>query len=535
MKKSRTPVREPAGNEIDNVLAAMNADELREVVQEMLLELDGRAYGRVVNSLIHRAVRGDSGWVPAALSGADVFEVLAFAESAKRVGQADPSEVDTYLHRGTGAFLRKDYAVAFRIFGALLRPIGKGEIDLGQHELVDEVLGVDAAECATQYVVAAYMTADREKRAEVVHSAIDEVRGVGYFGEPIKEMERVAVEPLPALEDFLARWRVLVEKERPSERSSEWDLENDRWLREVVCRIEGSEGLAKIARSSKRADDLRAWCASLVGTGDWKAALPAFDEAAEIVADRVYTRGEFLDGAALAARELGYTDLPARFERAWRAAPSILRLRRWLGGMESKQTIVKRAAEALATCPKQAHRQRAFLHVLLGDLEAAANLLASAPGLGWSNGEHPGHLLFPLFQLLLSGKNASLSNTGSGMDIEELESMTRAQDEPHLAAPEINQILNQAGADVVADEKVREVILESIRKAAERRVEGVTGQKRRRHYGHAASLVAICAAIDPSPTTAQWVTRLRDEYRRYPALRAELDRQVDNEVNYASR
>lgn len=220
---------------------------------------------------------------------------------------------------------------------------------------------------------------------------------------------------------------------------------------------------------------------------------------------------------------------------AWTVAPSILRLRRWLGGTESKQTIKKRATEALAACPKQAHRQRAFLHVLLGDLEAAAKLLASAPGLGWSDGEHPGHLLFPLFQLLLSGKNVSLSNAGSGMDIEALDLMTRDQDEPYLAAPEIDQILNQAGANVVADGKAREVVLESMRKAAERRVEGVTGQKRRRHYGHAANLVAICSAIDPSPTTAQWVMRLRDEHRRYPALRAELDRQVDTEENHASR
>jgi len=30
------------------------------------------------------------------------------------------------------------------------------------------------------------------------------------------------------------------------------------------------------------------------------------------------------------------------------------------------------------------------------DFEAAAKLLASAPGLGWSDGEHPGHLLFPI-------------------------------------------------------------------------------------------------------------------------------------------
>lgn len=178
-----------------------------------------------------------------------------------------------------------------------------------------------------------------------------------------------------------------------------------------------------------------------------------------------------------------------------------------------------------------------MLHVLLGDFEAAAKLLAAAPGLGWSGGDHPGHLLFPLFQVLLGGKNAGASNAaqpiGSGMSIEEQMSVDR--EGPRLAAPEVGQILKQAEITTAVDGKAREVVLASMRKAAERRIEGVTSQKRRRHYGHAASLVAICAAIDPSRATARWVARLRDEYRRYPALRAELDCQVGNEVKHASR
>jgi hypothetical protein len=35
--------------------------------------------------------------------------------------------------------------------------------------------------------------------------------------------------------------------------------------------------------------------------------------------------------------------------------------------------------------------------------EAAAKLLAEAPGLGCSSADHPGHLLFPLFCTLLGG------------------------------------------------------------------------------------------------------------------------------------
>lgn len=519
MRRRRAPAAALPTGDIEGALAALSANELRALVRDMLIELDERAHGRVINSLINRAARGGSGRAPAALSGEDVSEVLVFAEAAERVGHADPSEVDEYLRRGTGAFLRKDYAAAFRIFDALLRPIGEGEIDLGQHEMVDEVLGVDTGECAAQYVVAAYMTSAPEKRAEAVRSAIEGAHGVGYIMEPLRDMERVAVEPLAEIEEFLPRWRALIEKEANGEQLGDWGSEEDRWLREVVRRMEGAEGLAKVARSTRRADDLRAWCESLVEAGDWKAVLPAFEEAAELVADKEYARGEFLDGAALAAQELRRKDLPARFVRAWRASPNMLRLRRWLGSSGSKQTIKKRAAEALEACPKQAHRQRAFLHVLLGDLEPAAKLLASAPGLGWSESEHPGHLLFPLFQALLGGKSVSLSASdarlpGRGMDIEELELLTADRDEPRLVAPEIDQILEQAGVGVSADGKGSEVMIDSMRKAAERRVEGVTGKQRRRRYGHAASLVGICATVDPSPATARWVARLRDEHRR---------------------
>ena len=37
------------------------------------------------------------------------------------------------------------------MFEALLPPIAVGEIDLGQHELVDEVLTVDTHACVAQY------------------------------------------------------------------------------------------------------------------------------------------------------------------------------------------------------------------------------------------------------------------------------------------------------------------------------------------------------------------------------------------------
>jgi hypothetical protein len=524
---------------MEDALARLGADELRDLVRELLPWLDERARARLATSIVDRAVRGGSGWAPSPPSDAGITEIVSFAAAARRVGEADPSDVDDYLRQGSSAFLGRDYRAALEIFRALLLPISDGEIFLGEDEMADEVLGVDMAECAAQYVVATYMMSPPAERARAVDQAIAEVDGVGDFWGPLRDMERVALEPLPGFDAFLPEWRALIEARSAAERAaperaaperrSEWDTDADRWLREVVVRLEGAAGLAAVARRTRRADDLRAWCGALVEAKDWKTALAAYDEAAGTVTDAALARGEFLDGAALATRQLQRKDLPARLERAWREAPSFLRLRRWLGSAGSKSALKKRAAAALEVCPQKATRQRSFLHVLVGDVEAAAKLLAAAPGLGWSSDEHPGHLMFPLFEALLAGR---APGRGGGADtvriqgptIDELERMAIAPDEPGLEAPEVDEILRLAGIGVSAQPASRTAMLMAMRKAAEKRVAGVTENKRRGHYGHAAELVLGCAALDPSAAGARWLAGVRDTYRRYPAFQRELAR-----------
>jgi hypothetical protein len=96
-------------------------------------------------------------------------------------------------------------------------------------------------------------------------------------------------------------------------------------------------------------------------------------------------------------------DVTKHLDAAWRGAPTLTRLLRSLGaeGAESS-TVRAKAKNALARCPKTAGRQLGFLRVIVGDIAGAAQLLSRAPGLGWSDADHPGHVLFALFAMLLA-------------------------------------------------------------------------------------------------------------------------------------
>lgn len=519
---------------VSSALAALDADGLRAVVREILPWLDESVRARLVNALIDRAARGGSGWVPSSPSARFVSEVQTFAEAAIRTGQADPEDVDQYLRQGVHAFLAKDYDGACAIFRALLLPVGNGEIYLGQHEMLDEVLGVDLADCAAQYVVAIYMTSAPAKRATAVLAALDDARAEGHFWTPIREIERVAVEPLPGLSDFLPQWRALAAARASKERKDEWEGDADRWLSEVTQRLEGTEGLARLARKTRRAHDLRAWCKVLLDARDWSGALRACEEAARLSSDDV-VRAELLDGAALATQQLNRNDLPALLERAWRAAPTLVRLCRWLDASTSRRVLSHRAAIGLKACPKKAHCQRALLFTLCGDFESAARLLAAAPGLGWSHEEHPGHVAFWLLARLLAPKGTLLpvdrptlafdgleESAGSELDGDSEGPSSGAA--PRLPIPDLGEIVALAAIDPPKAEPARTTLLKSLRRAAEKRAVGVTGEKRRRHYSHAARLVAACATVDATPETIAWVASVRAVYRRFPAMQAEFDR-----------
>jgi hypothetical protein len=408
--------------------------------------------------------------------------------------------------------------------------IAVGDVNLGQHELVADVLSVDARACVAQYVTTVYTTTVLPKRANAVYDAIERVEGVSSLWSPIEEMEGVSAGALPDLGLFLPRWVTRLGRNRAPK--DEWERPHERWLREAVFRLEGVDGLKRIALKTRRPQACLAWCEALMSRADWTAALRAYDSAATLVTKAPW-RGDLLDGGALAAQQLGRADAAKRLEKAWRSARTLARLLRWLAAGDSDWPALRvRAKRARMRCPKTTGRQLGLLHVLADDIQAAAGLLSKAPGLGWSSADHPGHLLFPLFAVLLAGATspkvgttllATLESTGRD-PLEGLGSDDTAR-KPTLATPSVIGLIQDVRLSMKIDETDRDAMLDAMRIAAEKRVEAILSHSRRRHYGHAATLAASCLAlapVDAEKKFSAWITELRRTYSRRHAFKDEL-------------
>ena len=181
----------------------MTAPELRTAFRSVLDGLDDDSRRSVVDSLLTRAVKSTAAWKPGRPPAKIVDEAKSFAAAASQVHVADPRDASDHLRRGSRAFLAGDHASARGVFEALLLPIAVGDIDLGQHELVDEVLNVDVHSCVSQFVTSVYITTPLADRADAVFNAIKHVESIASLANPIQDMENVSAGALPELGLFL--------------------------------------------------------------------------------------------------------------------------------------------------------------------------------------------------------------------------------------------------------------------------------------------------------------------------------------------
>jgi hypothetical protein len=71
----------PDSSTTEAALAAMDAEELRGLVREMIPRLDESTHARLLDSLVDRAARNRSGWIPAGPTHDSVGETTAFVRN----------------------------------------------------------------------------------------------------------------------------------------------------------------------------------------------------------------------------------------------------------------------------------------------------------------------------------------------------------------------------------------------------------------------------------------------------------------------
>jgi len=174
----------------------------------------------------------------------------------------------------------------------------------------------------------------------------------------------------------------------------------------------------------------------------------------------------------------------------------------------------------------------------MDDLRAAADLLSKAPGLGWSSEDHPGHVLFPLFVVLLANGTPRKASDTLLADLEStcrdpLDALSAEDVErrPTLATPSIVALIRVVLSSLGMDKADRDAMLAAMRVVTEKRVEGILGHSRRRHYGHAAMLAASCLALASTnrrEDVSAWMADLRQTYKRRHAFGEELRRALES-------
>ena len=515
-------------DELQRALEALRASVLREFVIQSLDWLPDLRRKRIEQEIIEQAARVDASFVSQEALPDVLHRAQNLLEEGLEEGWADPEEVDEILLEGRRAFLRRDYALASSIFGLWLEPLAECEICLGQREMLEEVLSVDTMDCAAKHVVAEYMLAEPATRAARVQAAITLVCACGGFQWPLKNLKQTAIEELPDFEAFLQDWQILLERMTANRETSLMDGGLQNWRREVALRLEGIAGLARISHSTGRSADYRAWCRELRQQQEWTQLLEAADEAAQVVEEQDVVRLEFMEEAAFAAQKLQREDFRDRLWAIWRSAPSFKRLLRVLGGANNAAEMCTFAQEALALCPVAANKERALLHLLRHEIEPAAVLLGEAAGLGWSGEEHPGYLLFHQFCLSLGYDTAELllpvERVHDWRDFIVDPGRSRFTDPAEdLPVPELPELLNLSGGFALLSDEDRSVILQALRQAAERRLAEVASRKCRRLYAQAATLVTLCVLFDPGSESEEWLSSIRQRYRRFSALQAEFN------------
>lgn len=481
-----------------------------------------RAWGKRATSdfrdaLVAHAARSIPAWKAPCSDLSLVADAEALVATARH-RTLEPRSIDDVLRRAGSAFVAGDSMSARRAFEIVLRPLWNGDISLpGIDEFPDEVLTTSTYDVCSRLLVATYETTSGDERVGAMVDAVELVDQAQQALMPIRRMEDAAIRPLDGFETFLPLWleRLRASPPRVSE-SQTIDL-----IREATLRVEGVDGLGRIARASKTQEAYRSWCSALRASQSWPELLAAVREASAL-STSAWETASWQDEAALLCAKLGQSDLVRpHLAAALDARPTVDRLLRLIDDGVPAGEVLRQRAQALRRSGKYSSPAIVgVLQLLAGEYAAAAEVLAVASGTGWSTEGHPGHMVFASIVLLIGGKAPAGSVREEACS--PIETVANAIGES-IPAPLLASLFDRCEATgrVPVDG-----LLDALRTAAWRRIDDVTSTTHRSRYAHGARL-AVCVAelqnqFGDHAGAAAWLDRVRRETKSWPMFQAEL-------------
>lgn len=506
-------------DELDRHLAPLSREELRDVIRGVWADLEPSDRDRLERTLARAAAaRGEL-----QLEDPDLArDVAAFAG---RHGYADPRAVDALFARILRASIAGHHAVVRSSVEALLPPLASLEIDLGQDEMIDDVLTTSIHAVGASYLRSVYCTTELGARPDALADAIEFFEPLAAVGRPIAAMQEVSPAPLPDLDAFLPRWleRVQTDQKSPSRR-------DEGILREALLRTGGPDALAAYARDHRDPLAFADWLALLISDGRLEQAMAGATEAAQVVGRY---GADFHDLAARLAVCVGADPAPA-LEAAFAVEPSYPRLARLLAGAPAGAERVARARE-VGRRVSQIPALRGLLALVRGDYTAAAKVIGSPPRDPVAERHWVGPLLVPVIAALLADglprgeELAALAHTDRLALLGDLPFLTRVEDRvPPVPYPDPVALVLEGDARPRGAAAKR--LVDALAAYTTRRIEDVSSSGKTRHYEPAARLVGLVdgllRAADRAPEGQRFVEAQRATAGRKHSLKALIDRHV---------
>jgi hypothetical protein len=455
------------------------------------------------------------------------------------------TEMDDLFSEAAEYFLAADMAVAAKAYEKLLKAFlleEENTVFCGPKNAQDMV-NTELLEAKARYFRALYESTPMKDRVNLLFDNMVSLCFVSESNIGLKSIIETRRELLFDLDTFLSLWIEKLEQNHDFERGGLPEML--RWLlREAIIMKEGTEGLAELAKKEgdvhpEAYDD---WVTLLLEQKNYEGAIKAALEGFDRIADGS-SRASLADRLSEIALKVGDEDLALEARiRAWRSYPSLNRLLSLCTEGNPYETIIEERIKTEFEKFKQGEYSpdnglKNKLELLAGDYESAIKSLENANSLGWSEGKHPGRIVFPFLLVAGSGKEVPPPDTVMAKLWDEMDKGDWSIYSSHVIRKtdqkdsedtiSYKKLLQSAMLRHPVTEKQQIEYLDIARQIAKKRMAEIVSKKFRKAYERAATVMVACAEAyhlaDKKQESYDIVRGAHEQFRNHRAFRDEMD------------